>query len=541
MTVRWALALSIALAAAGAPIAAQEPAAFDRAAIVKASSVKGFDAAEEEALAAASAGETNAVIALAQFYMAHDLWVEALAALKRLEAGEAPQAIPLAAECDYRLGRYARALQRLEATPQREALEAMALSRLGAYADAAAIFAKSPPLPATRLRTEYFLAKAEALVEVRDADGALDALAVAGDAGNVARRRYIFGVVNAAHGNQLRARAEFRAAARDDVDDWSMRARLALAAATGDVAALNALRLKWRGGAFERELHLSLGELLIADADYDKGLPALRLVYDRFPLSDDAVEAGDAIAAALPALFAAQSDLHPKEAAQIFFENVEFAPPGRDGDTLIQEAARKLQSLGLNAQAATLVDHQVFKRLRGAERARVAADLADIHLQTNDAAEALRVIRSTRFEGLPRDLVQRRRLIEAQALAAIDQTDEALLLLADDPGVEDLRLRADINWSRKSWTEAARDYASSIAASASLNAPEDRTAAVRAAAAFLLAGDRAGYRAFAKEAILRLEGTPEAKLIATLGDVDREQFLANFMSAYRAVYSGEGS
>jgi CTP:molybdopterin cytidylyltransferase MocA len=136
--------------------------------------------------------------------------------------------------------------------------------------------------------------------------------------------------------------------------------------------------------------------------------------------------------------------------------------------------------------------------------------------------------------------VQRRRRIEAQALAAIDQTDAALLLLADDPGIEDLRLRADINWSRKSWADAARDYASSIAASASLNAPEERTAAVRAAAAFLLAGDRAGYRAFAKESVLRLEGTPEAKLIATLGDVDREQFLARFMSAYRAVYSGEG-
>jgi hypothetical protein len=540
MTSRRAIAFSAAFAVAAAPLSAQEPAEFDRAAIVKASSLKGFDAAEEEALAAASDGEADAVIALAQFYLAHDLWVEALAALKRLEADAAPQAIPLAAECDYRLGRYARALQRLEATPQREALEAMALSRLGAYADAAAIFAKSPPLPAMRLRTEYFLAKAEALAEIGDAIGVTDALDAAGDAANAARRTYILGAVNAARGNQSRSRAAFRAAARYDVDDWSMRARLALAAATGDVAAVDALGLKWRGGAFERELRLWLGKLLIAGADYDKGLPALRFVYDRYPLSDDAAEAGDAIAGALPALLASESDLHPREAARLFFENVEFAPPGHDGDMLIQEAARKLQSLGLYAQAATLVDHQVFKRLRGAERARVAADLADIHLQTNDAAEALRVIRSTRLVGLPRDLVQRRRRIEAQALAAIDQTDAALLLLADDPGIEDLRLRADINWSRKSWADAARDYASSIAASASLNAPEERTAAVRAAAAFLLAGDRAGYRAFAKESVLRLEGTPEAKLIATLGDVDREQFLARFMSAYRAVYSGEG-
>ncbi|NWG90906.1 MAG: hypothetical protein HXY21_00145, partial [Parvularculaceae bacterium] len=264
MIVRCAIALSSAITVAVAPLAAKEPADFDRVAIVNASALKGFDAAEEALLAAASTAETDSIIALAQFYIAHDLWVEALAALKRLQADDAPRLIPLAAECDYRLGRYAKALERLEATPAREALEAMALSRLGAYRDAAAIFSRSPPLPATRLRTEYFLTKAEALAEAGDADGAADALAAAGEAGNAARRRYILGTVHAARGDQSRSRAAHRAAGRSDVDEWSMRARLALAAMTGDVAAVDAIRLKWRGGAFERELRLSLGKLLVA-------------------------------------------------------------------------------------------------------------------------------------------------------------------------------------------------------------------------------------------------------------------------------------
>jgi hypothetical protein len=64
---------------------------------------------------------------------------------------------------------------------------------------------------------------------------------------------------------------------------------------------------------------------------------------------------------------------------------------------------------------------------------------------------------------------------------------------------------------------------------------------VRAATAFLLAGDRAGYRAFAKEAALRLEGTPEAGLIGALGDVDQDEFIARFMRSYRSVYGSSGS
>jgi hypothetical protein len=320
-----------------------------------------------------------------------------------------------------------------------------------------------------------------------------------------------------------------------------MRARLALAASEGDVTALEALSLEWRGGAFERDLQLVLGRLRLAGKDFSRGFAALALVVDRYPQSQAALEAQENVASALPDLFSDASGLHPKEAARLFFENVDFAPPGRDGDRLIQEAASKLEALGLYRQAAQILGHQVFKRLRGQDRAIVAADLASLDLLAGNPAEALRVIRSTRIAGLDDKHNQRRRLIEAQALAASGRGGEALTQLQEAPGADGLLLRAEINWSNRAWPEAARDYASYFTASTSVAARSVATAGVRAATAFLLAGDRAGYRAFAKEAVIRLEGMPESELIRTMGDVDQSQFLTKMMDSYRAVYSDNRS
>jgi len=108
--------------------------------------------------------------------------------------------------------------------------------------------------------------------------------------------------------------------------------------------------------------------------------------------------------------------------------------------------------------------------------------------------------------------------------------------LSETPGAAELKLRAEINWSRRAWPEAARDYASYFLSSASRPDREGKSVAVRAATAFLLAGDRAGYRAFSIQASDRLGNSTEADLIRSLGDIDRDQFLAKIMEDYRAVF-----
>ncbi len=526
---------------ANAAFAETPASAFDRAGLMQEASREGFAAAEERYLAAASAGEARAVIALAQFYMANELWAEALARLKNVPA---PEARVLAAECDYRMGRYRSALARLKEAAPNDPIAAISLTRLGAYAEAHEAFQRAPALDASRnLTGDFILAKVETLAAMGEAEKAAEFLSrAANDAAlHPAARDFLSGMIRAARGDKLGASAAYRRAAAGGSGEWPMRARLALADAANDVSAADALSLQWRGGAFERDLQSALGRMRLEGNDFDRGFAALRQVVDRYPESEAALAAQDLISAALPTLFADETGLHPKEAARLFFENVEFAPPGREGDALIQAAAKKLEALGLYRQAAQLLDHQVMKRLRGEERATIAADLADLHLMAKQPRDALKVIRSTRIAGLPESVNERRRRIEATALAATGKTEDAIALLSEAPSAGDLALRAEINWSRRAWPEAARDYASYVSSLGSLSARKDRAAAVRAATAFLLAGDRAGYRAFAMEAVSRLNGAAEADLIRSLGDVDRDQFLAKVMADYRAVYGGERS
>lgn len=518
-------------------LVAANAAAADRAAMMEETARIGFAKAEELRLAAASARDARATRELAEFYMANGLWVEALARLKddATAAGKL-----LAAECELRMGRDRAAAARLADVAPNDAIAAIAWTRLGAYAEARAAFeAARAPEASRNLSDDHALAAAETFAATGDAGKAEAALSRLAEAkAHRAATAFLTGRIRAMRGDRTGAAAAFRRAAESGESAYAMRARLALAVDAGDVGAVDALSLEWRGGAFERDLRLALGRMRLADGDFDRGFAALGGVVDRFPQSQAALDAQDLISAALPELFADDAGLHPKEAARLFFENVAFAPPGREGDALIHEAAGRLEALGLYRQAAQLLDHQVFKRLRGEDRAIVAGDLAELLLQARDAAGALKVIRATRFAGLSEAANLRRRQIESRALAATGRSEEATALLADAPAASDLKLRADINWTRKSWPEAARDYASYVLSLATLAKKDDKAAAVRAATAYLLAGDRAGYRAFSQEAAQRLGDAAEADLIRSLGDVDRDRFLAKVMDDYRAVYGG---
>ena len=514
--------------------------AADRASMMEETSRLGFVKAEEIYLAAASDGGERTARALAEFYMANGLWVEALA---RVKDDATPAGRLLAAECELRMGRDRAVVARLAESAPNDAIAAIALTRLGAYREAREAFQSGrAPDAARNLSDETALAAAETFAATGDADRAAAALSGLSENQEFQTARdYLLGSIRAARGDKAGAIAAYRRAASGGEDEWSMRARLALAVAADDVSAVDALSMQWRGGAFERDLQLSLGRMRLAGGDFDRGFAALGQLVDLYPQSQAGLDAQDLISATLPRLFADETGLHPKEAARLFFENVAFAPPGREGDALIHEAADKLAALGLYRQAAQLLDHQVFKRLRGQERATVAADLADLLLQARDAPGALKVIRSTRIAGLTEAVNERRRQIESKALAATGKNEEAIALLSEAPAASDLKLRAEINWARRAWPEAARDYASYALSLETLATKEEKSAAVRAATAFLLAGDRDGYRAFSAQAAARLGKAAEADLILSLGDVDRDQFLAKVMDDYRQVYGGEKS
>ncbi len=502
--------------------------AADRAAIAVESARTGFDAAEEVYLRAAAAGEPKAILSLGEFYAAHGLWPEAAAAIKRLAAPDGA-AGALLVEASYRFGRDRAVVAASEGKHALSAFRAMALTRLGAYAKAAALFGQAAA--PTGFDADFHLAAAEARVFSNDVRGALqslDAAAVAGlPDGDWARFQFLRAAIDRAAGDKARARALFQRAAGRDGGEWPMRARAALA---GDIDALAALKLMWRGDAFDRELAMREAALALARADFERGFGAYARVAARFPDSDAALEAQAGIGARLGELLSAE--LGAEDGARLFFAYVSFAPPGRDGDALIRQAADRLKALGLYADAAPLLDHQVFKRLRGAERSRVAADLADLQLAAGTPDAALRTLRSTRIAGLDAQTSARRRTLEATALSRVGKGEAAIALLESSTAPAEMALRASIRWEAERWREAAGDYAALFARS-----PDNREAAVRAATAFLLADDRAGYRDFAKSAAPHLDGTPEGDVIKSIGSVDRDAFLGAFMDKYRALYT----
>lgn len=512
-----------------------EASAADRSALLAEAMRLGFDKAEEARLAASASGDAAALKALAEFYAAHQLWPEALAAIARVKAPDAATQT-LAAEAQYSLGRYRKLAALALADESSRGFRAMALVRLGAHSEALAVFAKSPPPGG--FEVDYHLSKAEALIASADAAGAAAALARAAEARNRPEQRSRLGFLGAAllrlKDEEERARADYRRAGEGAPDEWSMRARLA---AAEDEKALAMLSLAWKSDAFDRDLLMLQAAFSAKAGDFEKALRAYEAVTTRFAESDAALKAQAEGGGVLAALFK-DASLPPEDAARIFFEHVDFAPPGREGDALIRSAAARLKALGLHAEAAALIDHQVFKRLRGADRSRVAAELADLHLAARKPEAALAALRATRIAGLDAETNARRRRLEATALARLGREDAALTLLADATQPEDRRLRAAIAWESGDWPQSAADYAAAFSAAPEALSRSDRETAVRAATAFLLAGDRDGYRAFIAAAAPRLQGAREEALIKSLGDVDRDAFLERFMDHYRALYSG---
>lgn len=504
--------------------------------------------------AATTAARSNAARSLAKFYAEGGLYLEALSAMQEIASGARRDADSLfMAQADYALGRDRAVLaalddERLASAPLGLALKAMALTRLGGHKAAAALFAATSPAGLwPSLAADYHLACAEAALETGDSEAARAALRMAGGSASHARQQ------------GLRALLQARLTMTETGDDSGLRAIVAEAAGpaaaragldllaeshrrgdTDDRSALEAaqrLSLQWRGGAAERESLTHIAGFA-RDTDPATAFGALRRLADLHAESDAAGKARTALTSMLVAL-GARDDLSPGEMAQLFYENLDFAPPGREGDVLIRDVAARLAALDLLGPASELLHHQAFNRLRGAERAHVAADLAALYLDDQRPAEALRTIRATRFAALDPALNQRRLLLEAEALSLAVSGEAGLALLQEADGEGALHLRADILWRNRDWAGAGAAYRDVLSIAGDPLAADARRYALRAGAALLKAGDKAGFRSFRREMKEKLAGSPEGAL---LDGIDAERGVGpTFMEAYRRAFERTGA
>ena len=519
----------------------------------------GFLAVEEEALAnAARTDDIAAQTDLAFLYFAQGLYPEADAAIRAVPTKERPlRLVILQGAAAVKMARWDEAVAiyynpDLKDSKHAAAWRGLAEARRGAYECAARDMMEraGDAAPFEDQAAEYFLAFAETAIRMERPDEARRALDRMRNRPLTeeqrSARRFLEARLIAQAGKNAEAADLFADLAARGRAPSSLRAAVALLemrvareelAPDDALQALVALALRWRGGAFERDVLETEARLHDAAGDIAGAIAARRRLVDAYPEADAAKAAADAIRGALQTVFA-EEKLSPGEAAQIFYRNIDLAPPGAEGDALIRDAAATLRALDLLVEAGELLRHQVLERLRGVDRSRVAAALADIYLQLDRPAAALDILDRTALTRLPRDVEERRRLLEAKVQYALGEPDRALSALDGLQGFDALFLRGEISASRADQPNAAAAYAAAAATGEGALTDEKMRAAIRAAAAFASANDARGLQAFKNDILPRFPEGPARQLFLGLASPDFGADAAEFPADYRAYFGG---
>ena len=297
------------------------------------------------------------------------------------------------------------------------------------------------------------------------------------------------------------------------------------------IEALERLRFRWRGDDLELATLRRLGSIYFADKRWREGLETLRSAAINFPKSELARSAQDDTRQAFVDLFlnGKADTMKPVDAVSLFYDFIELTPIGRDGDEMIRKLSDRLVTVDLLGPAEELLEHQVTQRLDGVAQASVATRLALIYLLDHKPKGALKIINDTRQTGLPDDLNAQRRLLEARALAGLQEYDAGVNLIADDDSQEARDLRADIYWQASNWTLAAGKAEELLGDRWQAAAPltdADRVHVMRAAVAYSLANDDAGLTRLRDRYTTKMGASPDAKAFAAVTDPSENQGLA---------------
>ena len=522
----------------------------------------GFLAVEEALLTAVTdePENQNRVLDLCLFYATAGLHAEALSALRSYGQHDGDATVSLLSGISvFHMGRWQDAIELLNIGQLRQnhdakILQAAAHAQLGAFQEAAEILPNSPAQlrSVDRGAVHFYLVKAETaraaqnIPALADAVRRLQSLSLNRD--ERLRTTLLDARLLMMQGQEEAGRKQLERLSRSNALPYADMASIDLlenSVFRGNLDPAIALDkadnllMGWSGGALEREALVFKAKMEDALGDVRASFYTRRELLLQHEYSDAAGRAEQRMRADLTTLLDRRS-LPPLEAAQVFYENVDLAPPGRSGDQLIRKVADKLAALDLVREAAELLHHQTFNRLRGPARSKTAADLARLYLAADDPAKALQAIRSTRLSRLPEALNNERRWLEAKALIGADSEDAALELLDGDDSREAFELRGDIFWSRKAWREAGSAFQSAAEAMGDDGEQFGRTKSVlilRAASAYGLAGAKPELRRVAVAASGKLVDTDANHLLEAIAYGDLAEDPTAFLAAYRAFFS----
>jgi tetratricopeptide (TPR) repeat protein len=312
----------------------------------------------------------------------------------------------------------------------------------------------------------------------------------------------------AANGPDLPSRADA------DQRHLAVRHRLGDVDRKAAIEELEAQSYAWRGDDIEARTLALLAKLYADQGQFRDAFTTMRLAMRVHPRSESVRGMQDDVARHFERLFLEGSadQMKAVDALALYYDFRDMTPQGRRGDEIIRRLADRLASIDLLDQAASLLQHQIDRRLTGAARSQVAARLALIHLMNRKPAAALQVLRATRLAELPEELRNQRYLLEARAHADSNRPEQALEMIAGIRTPEAEMLRSDILWSAQRHRESAEQSERWVASRG--NGPlgeEERRHILRAAIGYALVDDALGLDRLRGRYRATMRGTPDER------------------------------
>ncbi|HEU0065914.1 MAG TPA: hypothetical protein VFQ57_01600 [Sphingomonas sp.] len=377
-------------------------------------------------------------------------------------------------------------------------------------------------------RRPFVLAAADAAVEIEAFQPALDWLKALPDRDPAANllRGQAMAALGQAQPARLRLQrvlisgnAEERAAATIGAIEADLASHVTTPAAAAKK--LDALLYSWRGDAIEQRglrLSLQLADTLHAP----ERLMAAGAALFRYGKPDASTAPLLArMQAQLAAALAPGSGLPLDRAAGLFWDYRDIAPAGQAGDQLAEALCARLQSVGLYARAADLLEHQLAGRPQDIERGPLSVRIATLRILDGSPADAVRVIQSTNAIAYPTAITADRRRVEAIALELLGKSDDALAVLDDVPDAA--AIAAEIHWRERDWGKLAAVNASVLPAARRLTTVE-QAIVLRQAVALAMLGREPALTGLRNRYAASFAGLPTAAaftmLTSTSGPID---------------------
>jgi hypothetical protein len=324
-----------------------------------------------------------------------------------------------------------------------------------------------------------------------------------------ARLRFIRGLAYARNGAAAEAAKLWRQLKDTRDEETRVKADFALTTMLLDegeitneeaLARLGPARPLWRGHPWEFTMLNGLAEVQVRTGD---AAGAIRTWQDASQ-RDPAAAVREDVDARVRTTFVDALDLEsahplaPVRALSLHYDHPELMPTGEEGRRLRRKLASQLAELDLIEPAATLLSELVEGARPGPATARDGAALAEIWLRERRGEAALAALETTGDGEVPTELRRRRQILEARALALLDGSEAALVLLGDRDDPEAQALRTEILWRGRNWPRLVRVIEATLA-SVELDQgrlpPDAQTLVVKLAIAYAQLQQRDGLAA----------------------------------------------